>query len=326
MRRFVVGLSLLLATAAATGCSSVVGNAPAFEEGSAKLKVAASFYPMYEFARAVGGDRADIVNMVPVGTEPHDWEPTAKHMKTLNEAALFIYNGAGMEHWVEKTLGSVDNKSLVAVETSKGLTLLEGHEEHEDDDHGHGHGHGSEEKDADEAFDPHVWLNPLNVVRQVEAIRDAMVKADAANKATYEANAAKYIEQLQALDKEFEAGLTGCKHKEIFTSHAAFGYLVNRYGLEQHAIAGLSPEAEPKPQQMKEIVDEAREHNVQYIFFETLASDKVANVVAKEIGAKTLVLNPFEGLTADEVKAGKNYLSVMRENLANLKIALECGK
>lgn len=311
MRRWLF-LSLLLTMVVAVGCGKA-SLAPSFETKSGQVKVAASFYPLYEFTKIVGGDQVDVVYMVPTGTEPHDWEPSAGHIKTLNQADLFIYNGAGMEPWVAKTVKSLDNKAVALLETSQGFELLAG----EDD----GHGHGDEEE-----WDPHIWLDPHGVIHTVEAIRDALTKSDPANGSLFAANADAYITQVKVLDQEFATQLAGCKREEFFTSHAAFGYLAHRYNLEQHALMGLSPEAEPRPRQLRTIVEEAKEHGATYIFFETLASDKVAKMVAQEIGAKTLVLNPFEGLTAEEQQAGKNYLSVMRENLANLKIALECGQ
>lgn len=312
MRRFTLSLALLLMLVVAAGCGKA-SLAPSFETESGQVKVAASFYPLYEFTRIVGGDRVDVVYMVPTGTEPHDWEPSAGHIKTLNQADLFIYNGAGMEPWVAKTLKSLDNKAIGLLETSQGFDLLEG----ADDGHGH---------DDEAEWDPHIWLDPYGVIHTVEAIRDALTKADPTSGSLFAANADAYIAQLKLLDEEFRTQLADCKREEFFTSHAAFGYLAQRYNLEQHALMGLSPEAEPRPRQLRQIVEEAKEHGATYIFFETLASDKVAKMVAQEIGAKTMVLNPFEGLTAEEQQAGKNYLSVMRENLANLKIALECGQ
>jgi len=291
-------LSALLVLIA--GCSSS-GQVPAFSATGGRLPVAASFYPMYEFARAVGGDQIDAINLVPAGTEPHDWEPTPGHIKALNQAELFIYNGAGFEHWVGTTLNSLDNKDLVVVETARSAELLEGGQ------------------------DPHVWLDPVSAARQVQAIRDALMGRDPAHKDTYEANAAAYVAKLQELDQAYQSGLAQCKQRQFFTSHAAFSYLAHRYGIEQHPIMGLSPDAEPKPKELANIVAEAKRYQVKYIFFETLVSDKVAKLVAQETGAGTLVLNPLEGLTDDEVKAGKDYLSVMRDNLANLKTALECG-
>lgn len=316
MQRMVTGLLLATVLAVGAGCSASGAQAPAFAGGDGgKLKVATSFYPMYEFTKAVGGDQIDLINLVPSGTEPHDWEPTPGHIKALNQAQVFIYNGAGFETWIDKTLKSLDNKGLLAVETARGAELIKGAAE---DEHGHGDG------DADE-WDPHVWLDPLFAAKQVEAIRDALVKADPAHQAAYEANAAAYVGKLQGLHKEFETGLAQCKQAAFYTSHAAFAYLAHRYNVTQHPIMGLSPEGEPTPKELAAIVSEAKEHQVKYIFFETLVSDKVAKLVAGEIGAGTLVLNPLEGLTAAETQAGKDYFAVMRENLANLKTALECG-
>lgn len=302
-----------------TGCGRFSAKAPTFTDETGKLKVAVSFWPMYEFTRMVGGDKIEVVTMTPVGVEPHDWEPSAGHMKTLNQAALFIYNGAGMEPWVTKALKSLDNKKLIAIETTAGLDLLDAPA---DDGHGHSHSHGK--KGSEPEKDPHVWLDPELAARQVNAIVAGLVQADPVNRATYEANAAAYVKELNGLHAEFQSGLAGCGKQEIFTSHAAYGYLAARYGLAQHALMGLSPSAEPKPRTMKQIVQEAKEHQIKYVFFETLVSDKVARVLAKEIGAETLVLNPLEGLTPEEIQAGKSYLSVMRENLKNLRLALDC--
>jgi len=302
----------LLGAVLLSGCG-VKTVAPTFSDTTGKLKVAASFYPMYEFTRMVGGDHVEVVTLTPVGVEPHDWSPSSGHLKTLNQAAVLIYNGIGMEPWVTKTLKSLDNKKIISVEASKGLELIKA----EAVDDGHGHSHKEE-------MDPHLWLDPMRAAGQVRVIRDALSQADPANKAAFETNAAAYILQLEALDAEMKSGLTGCAKDEFFTTHFAFGYLAHRYGLEQHAMMGLAPDAEPKPKSMAKIIAEAKKHEIKYVFFETLVSDKVAKLLAKEIGAQTLVLNPLEGLTQEEVQSGKNYLSVMRENLTNLRLALEC--
>jgi zinc transport system substrate-binding protein len=304
-RLCVLGVLLLLLSA---GCSTAT-RAPSFAAGSGKVKAAASFYPVFEFTRAVGGDRVDVVNMVPAGVEPHDWEPTPGHIRTLNAAQLFIYSGAGMEHWVPKTLASLDNQQLAVLEASAGFDLLKGADPEEESQ-----------------WDPHVWLDPLGAVYEVSAIRDALTRIDPAGKQTYAANAAAYIGQLMALDGEFRAGLAGCARQAFYTTHSAFGYLAREYDLKQEPIMGLTPDAEPRPRDLARLIDEAEANHVQYIFFETLVSDKVARMVAREVGARTLVLNPLEGLTAAEVNAGQSYLSVMRANLANLKLAMECGK
>ncbi|MDB4896065.1 MAG: transporter substrate-binding protein [Firmicutes bacterium] len=309
MRLSLKWVSLLLVMAIAAGCGAQASKSQQFAATGGKVKVAASFYPMYEMTRAIGGDHVDAVNLVPPGTEPHDWEPTAGDIKTLNSATLFVYNGAGLEHWVDKTMNSLDNKALIVVEASKGLGLVK-----------------APADQGSQAWDPHVWLDPLSLVKEVVAVRDGLIKVDGAHKADYEANAVAYIDKLKALDQEYAAGLKGCTKQDFFTSHAAFGYLAQRYGLIQHPMMGLAPDVEPQPKELAQIVKTAQEQHIKYIFFETLVSDKVSKTVAQEVGAQTLVLNPFEGLTPDEVKAGKDYFAVMRENLANLKIALECGK
>jgi len=315
-------LAVLAVAVVLSGCAASQGEEPAGEAGG--RLVVTSIYPMYEFTRAVAGDWAEVINLVPPGAEPHDWEPSPGDIRRLNQAAVFVYSGAGMEHWVEKTLASLDNPDLIVVEASRGVDLLAADEPEDGDGAGAGerpdaaHDHGQ--------WDPHVWLDPKAAAQQVEAIRDALIEADPEHQAEYEANAAQYISELEALDEELQRGLAICARREVFTTHAAFGYLARAYNLKQHAIMGLTPEAEPAPQEFAAVVAEARELGVKHIFFESLTSDEVARVVAGEIGAETLVLNPFEGLTEEEIAAGENYLSVMRSNLANLQKALECGK
>jgi zinc transport system substrate-binding protein len=185
-------------------------------------------------------------------------------------------------------------------------------EEHEDEEEEEEHGE----------YDPHVWLNPMNVMKQAENIKNAFVKADEANKDFYEANFNEYADKLKALDEKYKQELSNTKRKEIVVAHGAFGYLANRYGLEQVAITGLSPQEEPSAAKMVEISKFAKEYNLKYIFFETLTSPRLAQVLADEVGASTLVLNPLEGLTQEEINAGKDYIVVMEENLAALKKAL----
>jgi len=319
MRRPLLWALTALLALSLSGCTGAA-KVPSFAAEGGKLKVAASFYTLYEFATAVGGDKVDAVYLVPPGGEPHDWEPTAGHIKTLNQAQLFLYNGAGFEHWVEKTLSSLQNSALVTVETSNGFDLVQG------ESHEHEEGEAADHEHAEEAVtaDPHIWLDPMGAAHTVAAIRDALIQIDPANEESYVANAEAYLDRLNQLDGEFRSALSTCKRQEFYTSHAAFGYLANRYDLTQTAIMGLAPDAEPTPTELKAIVAQAKGDGVKYIFFETLVSDKVAKVVADEIGAQTLVLNPFEGLTQAEIEAGKDYISVMGENLTNLQTALEC--
>lgn len=313
MRRFFVVLLVCVAGGfLLAGCAGLSVQGGKNDGGGTKMTVATSFYPMYEFARQVGGDKVEVVALVPAGTEPHDWEPSPQDMTALQKAKVFVYNGAGFEHWVEKTLQNSPHPELIVVEASQGLAHLE---------------RAAEITPADAAeygdIDPHVWLDPVAAQQQVQKIRDTFIKADPENRRYYEANAAGYMAKLAALDEEFRAGLAPLPRKKFITSHAAFGYLANRYGLEQIPIAGLAPGAEPTPERLKYLVKVAREQEIKYVFFETLVSPKVAEIVAKEAGIKTLVLNPVEGLTPDDLQQGKDYIALMRENLHNLKLALE---
>lgn len=326
MKKSLLTITALAATAALGIGSFNLAYAAGTEDTSSekKLNVMASFYPMYDFATKVGGDKVEVTNMVPAGTEPHDWEPAATDVKNLEEADVFIYNGAGMEHWTEDVLGALDNKELKVVEASRGLTLLEGKEEDEEEteDSSSDSDASDESTDSEITYDPHVWLNPLNAKAEMENIKNAFVEADPDNKDYYEQNYETYTEKFDQLDKEYKDGLADTKSKDLITSHEAFGYLCQAYGLNQVGIEGLSPDSEPDASRMNEIIKFAKENNVKTIFFEELVSPKVSETIADEIGAKTAVLNPLEGLTDDEISAGEDYFSVMESNLKTIEDAL----
>lgn len=293
------------------GKASVKSNASSSDKG--KLKVMASFYPMYDFAKKVGGDKVTVTDMVPAGTEPHDWEPAATDIKNLENADVFIYNGANMEHWTDKVLNSLDNKNLKVVEASKGIHLLKG---------------GEEEAGAkipgnkEGGIDPHVWLSPLNAKTEMKNIKDALVAVDSKNKTYYTENYDKYAKKFDELDAEYKKELSDTKSKDMIVAHEAFGYLCSAYGLKQIGIEGLSPDSEPDPARMNDIIKFAKDHNVKTIFFEDLVSPKVAKTIAKEVGAKVQVLNPLEGLSDKEQQAGEDYFTVMKANLKKLTDAL----
>lgn len=291
-----------------SGC----GLAPvATVDPSKPLEVVASFYPLAHFSEQVGKDRVHVSTVVPNGTEPHDYEPTAADITKIRNAQAFFFIGGGFEPWAEKIEGGT------AMSVYLNLQKMQG----EDAPKGANRAGGEEDGGG---FDPHIWLDPLLAKRQVEIIRDAFLEKDPSNRKTYQANAAQYLRKLDQLDTEFRRELKACRANYSIVSHDAFGYLTRRYGLNLTAISGLSPHEEPSAKRLAELTELAREKKVRYIFFETLASPKLAQVIAKEVGAQTLVLNPIEGLSESEIAEGKNYLSLMRENLNNLKIALGC--
>ena len=323
-----LAVAALVSAAMLSGCT---GTAAAPEDSAKveardtegrKLNVMASFYPMYDFAVKTGGDKAEVTNMVPAGTEPHDWEPTASDIKNLEEADLFVYSGAGMEYWVDDVLLSLDTKKLVSAEASHGLTLRTG-QSHDGEEHEGAREHAGEEERDQGDFDPHVWLSPVNAKREMENIKDAFVKADPENKAYYEANYGTYGEKFDRLDQEYKDTLSALPNKNIVVSHEAFGYLCDAYDLTQMGIEGLSPDSEPDPARMAEIIEFVKANKVKVIFFEDMVSPKVAETIAAETGAKTQVLNPLEGLSDEELKGGADYFSVMEDNLKQLEAALK---
>lgn len=277
-----------------------------------KLRVMASFYTMADFAEKIGGDRADITCMVPAGTEPHDWEPSTTDITGLERADVFIYNGAGMEHWAEDVTESLENKELLVVEASQGVKL---HAEEEHDHEGHSHSHGG--------YDPHVWLDPHNAKLEMENIKNAFVQADPDNGAYYEANYDKWSKAAEELDRKYREALANFAGRQIVTAHEAYGYLCSAYGLEQVGIDGLSPDQEPNPKRMADIIDFVRENQIRAVFFEELSGSKTAETVAAETGIRLLALSPLEGLSGEELEAGEDYFSVMEKNLEQLLISLE---
>jgi len=316
--KILVSVSIvLLALVLLAGCGGKKDKEATTDNG--KIKVVATVYPVYEFVKQVGGDKVDVVMLIPPGAEPHDWEPTAKDRTRIKDAKIFAYHGAGFEP-IEKLLTKDVLGDTVPVEVSKGVTKLvhqedtAKHEESTGEQKGHKH---------DQEGDSHMWLDPLAAEQEVNTILAALIVADEKNAAYYKENAQKFTQALRDLDQEYKKVLGNTQRKDLITSHEAFGYLAARYGLNQIGIMGLSPDAEPTPDKMAEITKFCREHKVKYIFFETLASPKLAQTIAKETGADLLVLNPIENLTEEEVKQGKNYITIMKENLVNLEKALK---
>lgn len=263
-----------------------------------KLTVCTSFYALYDFAHTVGGDEAEIINMVPTGTEPHDWEPSSHDMLKVQNADVLFYNGLGMESWIDSVKESVGGGDAKYVELSKGL----------------------EDKDA---ADPHVWLSPKNAIEMTEVITEKFCELDPDNAINYRINAGDFKMQLDELDKRYAEELAPYKGKSIVVSHEAYSYLCGSYGIEQVAVEGVIPESEPSPEQMKDIIDYINQNHIKYIFFEELLSPKVVQTISDETGAQLLELNPFEGLSQEDIDAGENYITVMEQNLENIKQALE---
>jgi len=319
-----ISIALVLCILGAVGIVALYSRSMTTDT-SDKLSVVTSFYPVYYFASEIGGEYAQVTNITPAGAEPHEYEPTAQDLVALQKAAIFVFNGAGLEPWGDRVLANMRPETII-VRTAEGLATLEGEE----------HGHGEEEAHADEPVghvedeahitDPHIWLSPVLASQMVDKIVAGFVQADPTHAASYTANAEALKASLAALDTNYRQSLAQCASRDIVTSHAAFAYLADAYNLNQVAISGLSPEEEPSAQQLAQIANFARERGIKYIFFESLISPRLAQTIATEIGAQTLVLDPIEGIAQTDIEAGENYISVMERNLTNLTTALQCQR
>jgi zinc transport system substrate-binding protein len=264
-------------------------------DNAGKQTVVVAFYPLAWAAEKIGGDAVDVENLTPPGAEPHDIELTPRDVEEVRNADLVLYLGKGFQPALEKAVESRSGPSLDLLAGQDLASAPKGEEEL--------------------AVDPHVWLDPPRFARMVMSIGSELHREDAA---------ARLADRLHRLDDELRTGLRSCRRNEIVTSHAAFGYLAQRYGLQQVPLTGVSPEAEPSPRDLQALIDEVKKSGATTVFFETLVSPRLAQTVAREAGARTAVLDPIEGLTKDEVAAGGDYLSVMHANLAALRKALAC--
>lgn len=278
-------------------------NAETKEE---KLAIVTSFYPLYFLTKEITGDQAVVANLTKTGVEPHDYEPNTSDIKAIENSQLLIVNGNFFESWLDQFEEQIDPQKTKVLKVADGLADLE------------------KEEDGRKEIDAHVWLDPVLAAKEAELISAKLQKIDPKNTDLYQKNTKTLIEKLAALDQEFQLGLANCQKNKVITSHAAFAYMAKRYSFEQIAIQGLNPDDDPSAAQIANITKLAKANNINYIFFETLLSPKISETIAKEIGGETLVFNPIEGLSAEEEQNGEDYFSIQRNNLANLRLALDC--
>lgn len=290
--------------------NSTVSLNPSVSNTTDKVRVVASFYPIFEFVKRVGGDRVEATSLIPVGTEPHDFDPMVQQVQNAETADMVVFNGAGFE---EERLRNLNAKFVV--DTSKGLNLTSGTFKDPEVN-----------LQANEiSTDPHIWLDPLLAKQQVEQIRDGLIEIDPRNNEYYSKNANSFLTALDNLDRTIRERLSNCEKKDFIAFHDAFGYFANRYGLTQHSIQGISPEAETSPQRLQQIIGLARDMGLDAIYSEELADPRLADVIAKEIpNGKVLVLSPIEGVNKEEQNAGIGYLEKMNKNIENLRLGLKC--
>jgi len=269
---------------------------------TSKPQIYTSFYAIYDFTQKIGGDKIQLYNIIPTGTEPHDWEPSAKDMANIKNANILFYNGAGLETWINKIKSSLSDDKINYIELSSGIELI---------------------KNEDNSItDPHVWLNPENVKIQMNVIKNQLCQIDEKNKDYYEQNYNQMTEKLDVLNNNYISALSNLKNNNIVVAHQAYAYLCNAYNLNQIAIEGIEANSEPSPKKMSEITKYISENNIKYIFYENLINPKIAQSIADETGVQLLELSPYEGLTDEQLKNNDDYFSIMYKNLENLKKAL----
>ena len=273
------------------GCSNKSSNENASDTSNTKLQVYASIYPIYDFAKKIAGDKADIYNMTSAGSEPHDFEITSKDMANLTKANLFIYNGGGMEHWVDTVKDSI--KDIKYIEASLGI--------------------------PNDELDPHFWLSPIKAKKEMENIKNAFIEIDSDNADYYNSNYNVYAARLNDLDNTFRNYLSNIKNTNLVVTHPAFGHFCKEYSLNQVAIA--RDEADPKA--MSETITFIKNNNVEAIFYEDFSSSKLVDSIAKETGVKIYTLNPIESLSEEYINSGEDYFSVMEKNFEALTNGLK---
>lgn len=297
-------------------------------EKTGKLRVVTTLFPLYDFARAVGGDRAEVTLLLPPGMEAHSFEPKPADIVRVGKADLFIYTNRFMEPWAEDIISGIQSGATQVINASRGARLLKAGKSIGDDHHGHGNGHSRErvrEHSHGQGMDPHLWLDFGNAQVMVDNILAGFTARDPNNAAWYTANAAGYKAKLKELDTRYRSELAACD-KRIFLhgGHFAFGYLASRYGLHYESAYAVSADAEPSPAKIAHLIQRIRANGLRHIYTEELVEPRVADTIARETGATLLKLHGAHNISRDDLAAGVTFLSLMEGNLSSLKIGLQC--
>jgi len=302
-RRAAFGLSLWAVLFVYGGSSPAPG----------KVRIVATVFPLAEFAREIGGVRVEVHLLLPPGADVHTWQPRVSDIRRLETADLLVFIGQGLEPWLTGLLKGANPPRLARFEAASGRTLLPS----VPDGDGHDHDHG--------AFDPHIWLDFRMDQDLADGIAAALTRLDPAGAPDFLRQAGNLKDRLKALDVAYEAGLKDCRGREfILGGHAAFAYLARRYGLRQVAVYGASPDAAPTPKGTAAVIARAAKEGIQTIFYEPSLGDKMARLIAAEIGARVLILYPAHNLSPEQAAAGETFFRLMETNLENLKNGLGC--
>jgi zinc transport system substrate-binding protein len=286
-KKIISGVLAVLTGVMLIGCNAKTENA-AKNVTDDKLNVIVSIHPLKEFTEKIAGDKVTVTCLVPENVEPHDYEPKTKDFETLTKSKVFIYNGLGMETWVEQVNDTIKDKGVTIVDSSKGVEV----------------------RKEEEQVDPHIWLSVKNAEIQSENIKNTLVKLDEKNKDYYEENYNKFKAELENVYNEYKPKFDALSKKNFVTGHAAFGYLCRDFGLNQKSVENLYAEGEPTPKQLEELVKFCKENNIKTVFSESLASPKVSQTLAKEVGAEVVPI-----LTLESKEDDKDYIQAIKYNL-----------
>jgi zinc transport system substrate-binding protein len=291
------------------------------EKPASGLQVVTTLFPLYDFARTIAGDKAQVTMLLPPGVEPHTFEPKPEDMIRISRAGLFIYTNKYMEPWAEKIISGIDSKKLRVVNAGERVVYQAGADEYE---HGHAE-RGAHEHHDHKGLDPHIWLDFANAALMVDAIVDGFTAADPANAALYRHNAEALKTRLAALDQRYRAALSTCATRKLLHGgHYTFGYLARRYNLEYHALSGISSDSEPSAERMAALVRQIKSSGTKYLFAEELLSPRLTETLAQEAGVGVVMLHGAHNLSRDDLSRKATFFDLMGRNLEQLQKGLQC--
>jgi zinc transport system substrate-binding protein len=307
MKKVAIIATLLIIIIAFSATAGIyILTQPSLTQTSTKLNVIATFYPLYDFAQNVGGDKVTVSILVPETVDVHDFEPTPSSISAVSTADVLIYNGVGLEPWIANIVSASDNPDLIQVNTSQDITLLPVAQQFQS---------------GNQTYDPHIWLNPVDAQQQVRNILQGLIQADPADSQYFTQNADAYIAKIEALNQQAINATTNTATNRFVTFHEAFSYLANQYNITQVPILGPFEE-EPSAVGIQNVIDAIQQYGLRYVGYESLENPAISQSISTQTNASMIEMNPIEGLTDEQKAAGDNYITLMQKNIENIHLAL----
>jgi zinc transport system substrate-binding protein len=302
----ILSISLIIIIAVAATAGIYYLTQPSKSQISTKLTVIATFYPLYDFAQNVGGDKVTVSILVPETVDVHDFEPTPSSISAVSTADVLIYNGVGLEPWIANIVSASDNPNLIQVDTSHGITLIPVAQQFQN---------------GNQTYDPHIWLNPVDAQQQVRNILQGLIQADPADSEYFTQNADAYIAKLESLNTEVINATTNTATTRFVTFHEAFAYFANQYNITQVPILGPFEE-EPSASDIQNVINAIHQYGLRYVGYESLENTAISQSISTQTNASLIEMNPIEGITDEQKSAGDNYITLMQRNIENIHLAL----